>query len=594
MPHLAHHPSPEAVLRVPTIEDPWRILVSGCLAGLPVGVDGTSYGMSLDGAPWLRDPRIRLIPFCPEDAGLGTPRPMPDLHGGDGFAVLRGGATVQAPDGSDLTEGMRRGADAMVEVAVLERVDFALLTDRSGACGSQVVSFGCRFEEPVHYVRGVGVATAALLERGVWVVSQRDQRTLDRIRSLLDPGFVPDEHALDHHQHPWTVNNLGRLPAHDDRARSQGIVVFRDRIVLDAQPPVTAEQLERIQAVCAGPIPAALRDLWSLTFGGALDYDLEAVLGDRSVEVSFTELFYPGSGHYRDLDGWVEHELELAEQAAEERGEVWSGKLDFLPFGGFEYLERMYVVVRPGPDHGAVVYLREGLPPTWNDPGGIATVADDVHDLFAKLTLFRDPRDVRPREIASGTDLLEAIRALAEPDLAADLEACLLSARAPFVEPMRHPDPPEEALAAFARRALDRDDVQSVLRLRALGVELADLEVAGTSVLVLAIREGRERVAAGLLEVLPVEGADLLQHVGRKTSAMVVGALLAAGVRETPEWVVRVAVGGNLPAACRLAVRLRDADAANVGRIGQAVEAALAEGLQPEALRDLAAWLAMG
>ncbi len=206
---LAHHPGALDRLRVPTADDPWRVLVSGCIAGWPCGVDGTSYGMEGALPSWLAA-RARTVPVCPELVGLGVPRPMPDLHGGDGFDVLDGRARVLAPDGADLTEGMLVGAREVARVALEARVDWALLTDASAACGSQVVSLGCRFDTPRRYQRGVGVATAMLLRAGVPVVSQRDHATLERLRALLEPGFTPDPSALDHHDHPWVRAQLPR------------------------------------------------------------------------------------------------------------------------------------------------------------------------------------------------------------------------------------------------------------------------------------------------------------------------------------------------------------------------------------------------
>ena len=204
-----------AVVRVPTAADPWRILVSACLVGQPVAVDGTSYGFVASTWEWLFGSDLaRPVPFCPEDFGIGTPRSMPDLHRGDGFAVLRGEAEVRGPDGEDFTAGMLRGARAMRGTARRERVDFALLTDRSGACGTQVVSLGNRAVAPVRYVRGFGVAAAVLLEDGVDVVSHRDHRTLARLRAMIEPGFVVDPALVDHHAHPWVVEHLG---PHDER-----------------------------------------------------------------------------------------------------------------------------------------------------------------------------------------------------------------------------------------------------------------------------------------------------------------------------------------------------------------------------------------
>jgi len=205
---LPHHPDAVAALRAPTATDPWRVLLSGCLAGRPCGVNGTDYGLGAAVPKWVADPRVRTVHFCPEDHRLGTPRTMPDLHGGDGFAVVDGTARVLDEHGADLTDAMLAGAYAMLELAQAERVDFAILTDRSGACGSQVISIGCRFDLPVVYARGVGVAAAVLLRNGVAVVSQRDPRTLGLLGARLDARYAPSSKVVDHHDHPWVVENL--------------------------------------------------------------------------------------------------------------------------------------------------------------------------------------------------------------------------------------------------------------------------------------------------------------------------------------------------------------------------------------------------
>lgn len=205
---LAHHPDAVAALRAPTASEPWRVLLSGCLFGLPCGVNGTDYDLGANQPPWFAHPHVQRIPFCPEDHGMGTPRTMPDLHGGDGFAVLDGSARLMDDRGLDVTEVLLAGAEAMLALAHEHEVDFAVLTDRSGLCGSQVISVGCRFEEPVQHRRGVGLATALLLRNGVKVVSQRDFRTLGLLGAKIDPAFAPDSSALDHHNHPWVREHL--------------------------------------------------------------------------------------------------------------------------------------------------------------------------------------------------------------------------------------------------------------------------------------------------------------------------------------------------------------------------------------------------
>jgi hypothetical protein len=91
-----------------------------------------------------------------------------------------------------------------------QQAELAILTDMSAACGSQVISDGCRLipEAKRRWQRGVGVATALLLEAGIPVVAQRDFRTLALLRARLEPGYTPPDDARDHHQHPWVVEHL--------------------------------------------------------------------------------------------------------------------------------------------------------------------------------------------------------------------------------------------------------------------------------------------------------------------------------------------------------------------------------------------------
>lgn len=205
---LAHHRALIDDLRTPTPDDPWRLLVSGCLAGWPCGVEGSDYGLGATLADLLALPTVRGIPFCPEQHALGTPRTMPDIHGGDGFDVVAGRAKVLDEHGVDLTAKMIEGGRAMLAHARAERVELAVLTDMSAACGSQVISDGCRLVEVRRFQKGVGVATALLLEAGIPVVSQRDFHTLGLLRARLEPGFEPNRDARDHHDHPWTQEHL--------------------------------------------------------------------------------------------------------------------------------------------------------------------------------------------------------------------------------------------------------------------------------------------------------------------------------------------------------------------------------------------------
>lgn len=205
---LPYHRDAVEALRPPTADDPWRVLVSGCLAGWRCGVDGGDYGLGVVLAELLALPTVRALPFCPEQHALGTPRTMPDIHGGDGVDVIAGRARVLDEHGTDLTAGMLEGARAMLAHALGARAELAILTDVSAACGSQVISDGCRLVPVRRHQKGVGVATALLLDASVPVVSQRDHRTIALLRARLEPGYVVPDDARDHHEHPWTVEHL--------------------------------------------------------------------------------------------------------------------------------------------------------------------------------------------------------------------------------------------------------------------------------------------------------------------------------------------------------------------------------------------------
>jgi uncharacterized protein YbbK (DUF523 family) len=196
-------PTPEMIAAWPefTPMRPLRLLVSGCLAGNPVGYDGSTYGSHPHIAKLLGFPNVRATSFCPENFSFGTPRALCDIHGGDGHDVLAGRARVLTSDGDDWTAGMISAAQEMLRIAQTAKADLALLMDISAACGSQVIYTGARQFEV--YQASQGVCAALLTERGIPVVSQRDFKTLDLLYAKLDPTHEPDVGLLDHHESDW-------------------------------------------------------------------------------------------------------------------------------------------------------------------------------------------------------------------------------------------------------------------------------------------------------------------------------------------------------------------------------------------------------
>lgn len=141
------------------------VLVSACLLGAACRYDGTSKA-----APALRALLAgkSVVPICPEAAaGLGTPRPATQLHGGDGRAVWTGGASARTVDGQeDRTAAFKAGADTAAAAARAFGARLAVLKQRSPSCGSRQVWVDGRL------VEGEGITTAKLREEGLTVLGE--------------------------------------------------------------------------------------------------------------------------------------------------------------------------------------------------------------------------------------------------------------------------------------------------------------------------------------------------------------------------------------------------------------------------------------
>lgn len=204
-----HLPSAQTIELWPqfTLERPIKILVSGCLAGMRVGYDGSTYGAHPHIAKLLDLPNVQAIPFCPEDYSFGTPRAVCDIHGGTGYDVLDGRASVIASDGRDWTDGMIAAAHRMLGLARRSGIHLAILMDISAACGSQVIYDGPRSNGV--YQAAQGVCAALLIRNGIPVVSQRDFRTLHAIGRKLNSTAPDRDDVVDHHESAWYRSYFG-------------------------------------------------------------------------------------------------------------------------------------------------------------------------------------------------------------------------------------------------------------------------------------------------------------------------------------------------------------------------------------------------
>ncbi|CAG9272074.1 conserved hypothetical protein [Paraburkholderia caribensis] len=175
------HPSNARSSLKPNRPDMKRILVSACLAGLPVRYDGSA--KSLAGAlmqTW-RD-EGRLVVVCPEvAAGFGTPRRPAEIQlRRNGRDVLDGTAHIRDDVGADVTALFIDGARHALQQALAHGCRYALLADGSPSCGSSFIHDGT-FSGVAHDASGV---TAALLERhGIRVFAPDG---IDELAALID------------------------------------------------------------------------------------------------------------------------------------------------------------------------------------------------------------------------------------------------------------------------------------------------------------------------------------------------------------------------------------------------------------------------
>lgn len=341
--------------------------------------------------------------------------------------------------------------------------------------------------------------------------------------------------------------------------RTHGIVLFAGRIIFDAQPPMPAREIAQVREACAGPLPPGLLALWRETAGGRLDYSLTVSMAAHQEAVSWTELFYNGSDGYRDLQGWMDHEVELMEEAADRPVRRWrTPKLTYLPFGGFEYCDRVYVAVEPGPHYGQVLAWKQGLP-GWTGrlpEDSMGPVASSVEEAFAGLNLEADP--LAPVEdYWTGQDLFAYLDGRQEAGLAVELRTKLvdhyrgavLDWATPLAAGRLAADP---ALARVAlRHAIATDDGELVARLAAAGVELNGPLQGSSAALELAVGRGKSGAALAFARAGALVPPDVLDQVDRAIPGELTAALLRAGATPTAGAVVRTVACGA-PDSARL------------------------------------------
>ena len=140
-----------------------RVLVSACLVGKNCKYNGANnYNPAI--LSFLEDKEVFLI--CPEVmGGLPTPRLKSEIKESNGsFKVIN-------EQNEDVTSFFENGAEKALKIALENKVDFAILKEKSPSCGSQKIYNG-NFNGTL--VDGNGIFAKKLKEHSIKILTEED------------------------------------------------------------------------------------------------------------------------------------------------------------------------------------------------------------------------------------------------------------------------------------------------------------------------------------------------------------------------------------------------------------------------------------
>lgn len=150
-----------------------KLLVSGCLLGIPCRYDGKEKRNETVCA--LKE-NWEIIPVCPEAmGGLKSPREPSEQR------VIDGCRRVISRDGKDVTAFFEKGAQKVLELALENRCRFAVLKENSPSCGC-----GCIYDGTFtgRKIPGMGIAAGLLTDHGITVVGEHSLEKLPQRTNL--------------------------------------------------------------------------------------------------------------------------------------------------------------------------------------------------------------------------------------------------------------------------------------------------------------------------------------------------------------------------------------------------------------------------
>ena len=138
-----------------------KAMISKCMLGVPCRYDGKSKPLDESILKKLKE-KYELIPFCPEEVALPTPRP-PARFIGDRIIDIHG---------VDKSEAFLKGAKEALKICKKEDIKIFIGKEKSPSCGIKKTSAyinGCECKCDT-----MGLTSKILKEEGIKLISEWD------------------------------------------------------------------------------------------------------------------------------------------------------------------------------------------------------------------------------------------------------------------------------------------------------------------------------------------------------------------------------------------------------------------------------------
>lgn len=146
-----------------------KVLISSCLLGRNVKYSGGN-NLSPKLIELLKKYDIKLVEVCPEVfGGLSTPR--------ESAEIIKD--KVMNKIGKDVSFEFEEGAKKTLNLAIKNKVDFAILKERSPSCGTNYIYDGS-FSRKL--IAGKGLSAKILVENDIVVFSEEE---LEKIENFI-------------------------------------------------------------------------------------------------------------------------------------------------------------------------------------------------------------------------------------------------------------------------------------------------------------------------------------------------------------------------------------------------------------------------